>query len=193
MNVPLEISFRGMDKIQSIEDLIRERSERLERYCDHISSCSVTVERTQSTQQRGQPFRVRIDLRIPPQHEIVVRREPHKGDLHTDLSTEVRQAFDAAEGQLKELVERQRGDVKVHPAQEEQGVVIRILHDQGYGFLRTLDGREVYFHRNSVLRDGFDELEEGSVVRYVEELGEEGNQASTVQIVEKPGMRVNWH
>ena len=47
----------------------------------------------------------------------------------------------------------------------------------------TLDGREVFFHRNSVLDDGFRHLDIGTEVRFVEELGEKGPQASTVKLV----------
>jgi hypothetical protein len=53
--------------------------------------------------------------------------------------------------QLKELVERQRGEVKEHPQQQAMALVEKLFPDQEYGFLRTLDGREVYFHSNSVL------------------------------------------
>ncbi|MGE5721197.1 MAG: cold-shock protein, partial [Sphingomonadales bacterium] len=50
-----------------------------------------------------------------------------------------------------------------------------------FGFLETDDGSEIYFHRNSVLNHGFAHLKPGSKVRYVEELGNEGPQASTVE------------
>ena len=55
-----------------------------------------------------------------------------------------------------------------------------------YGLIHTSDGREVYFHRNSVLNGGFDQLELGTPVRFAEEMGEEGPQASTVQLSGKP-------
>ena len=38
--------------------------------------------------------------------------------------------------------------------------------------LETADGREVYFHLNSVLDDSFDRLTVESEVRFVEEMGE---------------------
>jgi len=41
------------------------------------------------------------------------------------------------------------------------------------------------------LNDDFDRLEIGTGVRFVEEPGEEGPQASTVQIVDKPGSRLS--
>ena len=46
----------------------------------------------------------------------------------------------------------------------------------------TLDGREVYFHKNSVLAPGFDHLEVGHEVHFAEEMGEKGPQASTVRL-----------
>jgi cold shock CspA family protein len=55
-----------------------------------------------------------------------------------------------------------------------------LLRWEGYGFLTAQDGREIYFDRRSVLNDAFDRLEEGTPVRYMEEPGAEGPQASTV-------------
>ena len=46
----------------------------------------------------------------------------------------------------------------------------------------TGDGREIYFHRNSVLNGRFDRLERGAKVRFIEEMGEKGPQASTVVV-----------
>jgi cold shock CspA family protein len=54
-----------------------------------------------------------------------------------------------------------------------------------YGQLITPDQRLIYFHRNSVVNGDFDKLEIGAEVRFVEETGEEGPQASTVMIVGK--------
>lgn len=57
----------------------------------------------------------------------------------------------------------------------------RLFPDEGYGFLRTLEGAEVYFNKNSVLHDAFNRLTIGSRVAFSEELGEKGVQASTVR------------
>ena len=48
-----------------------------------------------------------------------------------------------------------------------------------------MDGRDVYFHRNSVLNDEFDHLEVGAEVRFAEEMGDKGPQASTVATIGK--------
>jgi cold shock CspA family protein len=58
--------------------------------------------------------------------------------------------------------------------------VKKLLPEDGYGFLESADGREIYFHRNSVRELGFESLEIGARVRFAEEEGEKGPQASRV-------------
>jgi cold shock CspA family protein len=183
MQIPLEIAYRGIEKSDEIEALIREKTEKLEKICGYISSCRIAVEKPQKHQKSGNPYRVRIDVTVPPGHEIVARREPSHGNVHTDLPAEIREAFDAVRRQLKELVERQRGEMKTHPQQEVHAVVSKLFREEGYGFLETLDGREIYFHRNSVLGDDFDTLSVGTGVNFTEQPGEKGPHASTVRVV----------
>ena len=57
--------------------------------------------------------------------------------------------------------------------------VARIFYHDGYGFLETPDGQDVYFHENSVL-DGFGKLEVGNKVVYSVEMGDKGPQASSL-------------
>lgn len=97
------------------------------------------------------------------------------------MRTAVQEAFKAAGRRLQDQVRRQRGDVKL-PRNAPHGTVTRILPWEGYGFLTTPDGRELYFDRHSVLHGAFDRLVEGTEVRFVEELGDQGPQASTVAV-----------
>ncbi|MFW5774698.1 MAG: HPF/RaiA family ribosome-associated protein [Chitinivibrionales bacterium] len=189
MVIPLEISYRGVEKIDSVDDLIREKAAKLERICDYITSCRVAVEKPQKYQRSGNPYRVRLDITVPPGHELAVVRPSGKGDMHSDLPAVIRAAFDAAERQLKELKGKQRHDVKTHPDQVMQAVVVDLYKQQDYGFIRTIDGRQVYFHKNAVTHGDFDRLEIGTGVRFNEVNGEKGPQASTIQIVDKPGAR----
>jgi cold shock CspA family protein len=75
-----------------------------------------------------------------------------------------------------------RGEVKAHES-VDLGRVTDLLPD--YGFLEAADGRIVYFHKNSVQGGGFDSLTEGTEVRFTEERGEKGPQASTVAVLGK--------
>jgi cold shock CspA family protein/ribosome-associated translation inhibitor RaiA len=187
MQIPLSMTFRNVRKDPAIESLVDKQAAKLERVCDHIVSCRIAVEKPQEHQRSGNPFRVRIDVTVPPEHELVVIRDSSEGDLHDGLSTVIRHAFAAMRRQLKKLVEKQRRDVKAHPEQEVAGFVVRLFPEQGYGFIKSLDGREIYFHENSFLGDEFGHLDVGTGVQWQEEQGDEGPQASTVRIVDKRG------
>jgi len=190
MRIPLEISYREVEKSDALELLIREKAAKLEEIQEDIVSCRIAVEKVQEHQRSGSPYRVRIVTRIPPGKELVVNREPGEGDPSEQLKTAVNKAFDAMRRQVRKQKEKQLGEVKTPSQEAFLGHVVRLDPDQDFGFLRSLEGREVYFHRNSVVHDGFDRLEIGTGVRYVPQEGAQGPQASTVQIVDKPGARV---
>jgi cold shock CspA family protein/ribosome-associated translation inhibitor RaiA len=184
MQVPLEITFRDVEKTDEMEELIRKKAAKLDRICDHINSCRVVVEKLQKHQHYSQPYKVRIDLKVPPGHEIVVSRDPFRTDLHQDLGAEIRWAFNAAERQLKQLIDIMNGDVKTHPYQQVQGIIERLFEADRTGFIRTVDGREIFFHANSLLNKTFDELKVGMGVRFSEEMGEKGPQGTSVMVVD---------
>lgn len=187
MDVPLEITYRNVEKTEALDALIRKKVENLEKVCPYLNSCRIAVEKPQHD-RAGNPYRVRINMTVPPGHELAVSRNPGEGDS-SELPQVIRKAFEAARRQLKTLVAKQRGAVKTHPEQESVGYVTKLFAEGGYGFLQRPDGREIYFHEHSVLQGDFPRLEIGTGVRFVEEKGEEGPQASTVQIVDKPGAR----
>lgn len=124
-----------------------------------------------------------------PETSGLIGRSPirRKGIREEQLRTLIRRAFESARRELERAVDRQRGEVKVPAQQQSIAIVERVLREQGYGFLRSLDGEQVYFHRNSVLHNHWERLKVGTAVRYAPELGEKGLQASTVEPVERPG------
>jgi ribosomal subunit interface protein len=186
MQVPLEVTFRDMDKSEAVESHIRDYVARLERFCDHIDSCRVALEQPHKHAKHGHGYRVRIDLRIPPGNEVVITREPQEGGgVHDDLYKVVHDAFKAAERKVKKLTEQQRGEVKRHPEQQLEAVVVKLNDD--HGFLESTHGETIYFHENSVLPPGFDALREGAGVAYEEEAGDEGPQASSVRLIDRRG------
>lgn len=184
MQVPLEIFFKDVTKTDALEKLIRDKVEKLEKMCDYITSCSIAVEKPNSTTRQRNPFRVRISMKVPPGHEIAVSKEPADNEKDDPLPTVIRNAFGAVQRQLKKLVQMQRDEVKKHPEQEVRAIVSRIFPDQGYGFIRTINGREIYFHRNSVVNEDFERMQEGIGVRFSETEGDKGPQATTVQILD---------
>lgn len=189
MQVPLEVSFRHVDRSDWIDDYIFQRVERLQHLCDNLIACRIAVERRHRQHHTGSPFHVRIEASIPPNKDLVATEERGGPDEAVELHAAIRSAFEALERQLKEAMERRRYDVKSAPPEELHGFVVRLFSEDGYGFLKTVNEREFYFHKNSVLHDDFDRLAIGTEVRFVWEMGEMGPQATTVQVVSKPGVR----
>lgn len=176
MKFPLLITSRDLNLTPSIESTIREKAKKLETFSDRIISCRVTVCSPHRHHYKGNYYNININMKVP-NSEIIVKREPRE-----DLYISIRDAFDAAIRQLKSYTRKQRGDVKLHE-QHVPAVVRNLQQDQGYGFIMTPEGRELYFHENSVLNNRFSKLKVGSPVRYVEESGDKGPQASTVTAI----------
>ncbi|HEX4963328.1 MAG TPA: ribosome-associated translation inhibitor RaiA [Thermoanaerobaculia bacterium] len=181
MQIPLEISTRDVTLSPPVEAELRKRTEKLERHYQRITSCRIAVERpTGNHHNGGGPYRVRVDVTVPGS-ELVADKQAE------EVFAAIRDAFDAAERQVEAFSQRRRGDVKT-PVVPPEGEVVRIFSDEGFGFLSAPDGREVYFHRNAVLDPpGFDKLAVGARVRFAEQQGFEGPQASTVSLVEAGG------
>lgn len=191
MKVPPEITYRGVEKTAALETLINEKIAKLERVCDHISSCHIAVEKSQDRPRGQSPYRVRLDITVPPSHELFAESSMSDRTQYAELDTIVRDAFDKAWRQLRDLSKQQqeydRGQVN-DGSHQTTALVTKLFSEEGYGFLRTLDGQDVHFNSNSVLHNDFDRLEVGTGVRFEAVQDDQGLlYASTVQIVDKPG------
>lgn len=186
MQLPLQIAFHNMEHSAAIEEIIRDKAAKLEEFAGHIMGCRVVVEVPHHHHHgTGNQYQVRIDVTVPGE-EIVVNREPPLHEAYKDIHVAIRDAFDAARRQLEDYVRRRRGDVKAHE-EPAHACVNKLFPQEGYGFLQTPDGREIYFHRDSVLHGGFDRLEIGAEVAFAEEEGRKGPQATTVRPVGRHG------
>ena len=210
MKIPLQITFRNMPPSEAIENNVREKAAKLDSLYDGITSCRIIIEAPHRHHHKGKAYQVSIDMTVPA-GEIVVNRapkrldaaktprpeelendlieshEPSKHGAHEDLYVAIRDSFNAAARKLQDHARRKRGKVKLHePAAVAR--VIRLFPIEDYGFLQTPDGRELYFHKNTVLARGFDRLEVGTEVFFAEEPGEKGPQASTVRVVRRQSL-----
>lgn len=184
-----------MDPDERAEALILGEIDTLEHFFPNIQSCRVAVV---APIRQSVHYKVSIDLMVPGK-EIVVRHTPSLHDTlagteaakktksgeiqrsHRQLARTIKDAFSEMRRRLQDYARRVRGAVKQHES-APQGVVTRLFPGPGYGYLETPDGREIYFHRNSVIDGHFDQLRIGSEVQFAEEAGEKGPQASTVRI-----------
>ncbi|MBZ5600744.1 MAG: cold shock domain-containing protein [Acidobacteriia bacterium] len=196
MTLPPQITLRNMDPIADLEPAVLKEIAVLERFFARIMSCRVMIEGPRG-RRFGGLYRVRIDLGVPNE-ELVVEHVPSlHGTLRDieaskktkqsepkrtrrDVNRAIHQAFREMRRRLQDYARRLQGQTKQHenPVAARVG---RLFED--YGFLETPDGREIYFHRNSVLDGHFNLLRVGSEVRFAEEPGDKGPQASSVALL----------
>lgn len=197
MLLPVQVTFRNIEDHAGLDDYVQEEVAKLERFYSRLSSCRVIVERQRATS--GKLYHVRIDLGVPNE-ELVVKHVPSLHgtlqDMHTQKSRReatsvlvhknprqaIHEAFQEMGRQLQDYARRQDGAVKAKHGME-QAIVKEMFPEEGYGFLETDAGRTIYFHRASVLGRHFPQLRIGTRVKFAEEPGEKGPQASTVKII----------
>ncbi len=184
MQAPLKISYKNLQPVykESIEGEVNTLAQKIERFFPAIVSCRVVVEMPHKRHQEGNLFRATITLNVPRKQIVVSREHPFR-QINENIYVAVRHAFDDAARQLEEYSLKLAREVKAHDLLPH-GVVTKVFRKEGYGFIESFGGREVYFHKNSVL-DGFEKLRKGTEVRFEEEEGEKGPQASTVKILRK--------
>jgi cold shock CspA family protein len=210
MQVPPEIIYKNIESTLALDTLLQQQIARLERVCNYVVSLHVGIEQEQGRHQEGNPYHVRLEIRVPPNHQLIVNRQsvlhvdakpradvepgeiPEKHGSVTSrkdepLPTLIRRTFDSARRQLQKLVELQRGEIKSHPQNEVAAFVERLFRDEGYGFIRTTGGEQIYFNKNSTLHGEWDRIRVGTGVRFAAEEGEKGMQATSIEIVSKLG------
>jgi ribosome-associated translation inhibitor RaiA len=183
IQIPVQVTFRNLGHSEAIEAKIQERARKLGSFYPHIMSCRVAVEALHRHHVQGNHFHIRIDVKVPG-GELVAGREPDEHHSYTDVYVAIRDAFDAIRRQLEDHARLQQGKVKAHET-PQHGQVVELNPDKDHGRIETSDGRLIYFHRNSLVEGDFDQLAVEDEVRLIEEMGEEGPQASTVHLVGK--------
>lgn len=198
MTLAPQIAFRNMDVSPTLEEAVLKEAEKLERFFPRIMSCRVAIEGpSRHEHEHGGLYRVRIDLGVPGE-ELLVEQNP---SLHSNLQDEeamkatkrsepnrerrdaqraIHEAFHEMRRRLQDYVRRMEPHAKKREGLSS-GKVTKLFPDEGYGFIEA-EGREVYFHSNSVLDGHFNRLQIGTVVRFAEEVGEQGPQASSVKL-----------
>ena len=187
METPAEIDFQGMDATPQLQTSIEEHVAKLEERCGRVTACRVVVKGPGAHHRTGL-YEINIRLALPDGREVNVARTPQADERYADLPFAINDTFRRARRRLQDHVRRMQGQVKLHEGQPI-GTVTKLDPSGEFGFLESADGREIYFHRNSVLDPGFSHLSVGTRVSFAEEMGEKGPQASTVKLLGKHGLR----
>lgn len=180
MEVEPHISFEGMAPSDAVRVRIENEIEKLERYFGRITACRVMVIKPQKRRHHGDLYEISVHLTLPGGKEIHADRNPPLDHAHEDIYVAIRDVFKAARRMLQDEARILRGAVKQHEG-PAIGKIGTIVAEEDYGFIETTDGREIYFHRNSVANDGFGKLAAGTPVTFSEARGEKGPQATFVK------------
>jgi ribosomal subunit interface protein len=186
MQRPLEIAFRDLDPSDFIRNLVEERVDRLEKFHPHIIGCRVVVEAPYRSAEGHNPaIGISVEVDVPARPRIVAKDVEEQRATKGDHLAAINRAFEAVERQLDDLKNKQRGEVKHHENAGQTGSVVRLFPEQDHGFIELAGGPELYFTRNAVMSDGFDQLKVGTMVQVTQAAGEGpmGPQASSVELL----------
>jgi len=114
MQLPVKITYRGLEKSDRVDNLVLDYAARLERFCDHINRCDVAIEQTNHTHQKGNPYRCRIDVTVARGHELVADERQMDNGTHQPLNKVIHDAFQNDGTGVAPRVEKQRREVKTH-------------------------------------------------------------------------------
>jgi len=126
MELPVQITFRGLDPSEALSELIHKEADKLGTIFDRIIACRVLVEREQRHLRSGAPFSIRIDLTVPggeltidtaksmrtsvADDETAARRKSAEIDAaHKDPALAVRDAFRRARRRTRDFARSKIG------------------------------------------------------------------------------------
>jgi ribosome-associated translation inhibitor RaiA len=109
MKLPLQVTFRDMVPLPSLEGEIRQRAAKLEHFMPDLVSCHVVVEASGNRHHQGHRYAVKLDVRVPGDEIFTGEHQANE-----EIEIAVREAFDAMGRRLEDYVRRRRGQVKHH-------------------------------------------------------------------------------
>jgi cold shock CspA family protein len=184
METPVEIDLQGMVATAELKDAIARHLQQFEERFGRITAGRIALKTPSGRHHTGGLFEINIHLALPDGREVNVGHTRQDDERYADLHFALNRTFKRARRQLQDRARRLEGQIKSH---EGQPVGIVRQHDPlgEFGFIETSDGREIYFHRNSVLNGDFSRLTVNARVSYAEEEGDKGPQASTVRLLRR--------
>jgi len=188
MQTPVEIDFQGLKGTEQLRACVLKHIAVLEERFGRITACRVVIKAPSERHRTGGACEITIRLSLPQGREVDIGRSEKADERYADATVALNDAFKRARRRLQDHARRMRGQIKSHD-NPPIATVRSFDGTAGFGFLETTDGREVYFHKNSVLNGDLRQVAPGARVTFFEEMGDKGPQASTVKLLGKHGLR----
>jgi len=188
METPVRIEFQGLRPSATVRELVTSNLAGLEKLYGRITACRVTVKGPGERHRTGGRYEVHLGLVLPGGRKVDVARTPKADERFADVMFSIHDAFRRTKRRLQDQTRKMDGRVKAH-APLPQGVVLKTERAKGFGFLKSDDGRDIYFHRNSVRDGDFADLVPGARVAFMDEAGDKGPQATIVRQLGRKTLR----
>lgn len=107
MSNEFQIVFHNIDQSEAIIESVNKRIDKLRRFCSDIIGGRVVLDAPHNNHQKGKVYSVTLELNIPNK-PVKVTQEHHDNHAHEDLYVAIRDAFNAAERQLKSVDKKHR-------------------------------------------------------------------------------------
>jgi putative sigma-54 modulation protein len=104
MQAPFQIAFEGVDHSDIIEAQIRAESQKLEPMDEHMTSARVIVAKRVHRHYAGDPYLIRIHLKVPGGADIHVNHDPGLGKSRNDMKVAIGDAFRIAHRRLTDAI-----------------------------------------------------------------------------------------
>jgi cold shock CspA family protein len=176
--LPLDVHLEGrhLEILPDWREKVEEELARLQKHY-HDPIIHARVEIVGTGHHRHGAFEVHLVASIPGDTITLMRQ----GEQVLPLLVE---AFDALDRRLSEHHHILQAQVKVHEETVHLGRIARLFPEADYGFIERDDGGEVYFHAHAVKKGSFSRLTPGMPVKFAQEAGEKGPQATWVRPLE---------
>lgn len=172
----VHIKVRNLEILPEWREKIEAELDRLEKHTSE-PILHARVELIGTGHHRHGAFEIHLVASLP-QHTLTVKSQ---GEYVMPLIVE---AFKSLDRRLREHSHMRQQKVKVHEEHIWGGQITQLFLEEGYGFITTPEGTDVYFHANALKKGAFEKLKEGSAVEFGQEEGDKGPQATWVRLVE---------
>jgi ribosomal subunit interface protein len=115
MNREPQITFKNIARSEALENIIRERIGRLEKFHHHIVGVRVVIEEPHVASERGKStLAISVEVDVAGRPKVVVKRSDAQHEAKGDRYAFATAAFDAVQRQLEDMAAKQNREVKRH-------------------------------------------------------------------------------
>ncbi len=107
MSNEFQVVFHNIDQSEALADNVKKRIEKLQRFSNDIIGGRVVLDSPHNNHHKGKVFSVTLEIHTANK-EIIVKQGQHDKPEHEDIYVAVRDAFNAAERQLKATDKKHR-------------------------------------------------------------------------------------